>query len=189
MDDSKVFMFPNGGNNNGIDATTALLLGNNGGFGGMNNPLWMMFMYPFIMPFMSMWMGNGGFGGFGGFGGNNAGTGFLANQLNNDAGRDLILQAINGRADALGQLAQILNTSVASVQSGINSLNTDLVTMDGNVKLTGAQMINAIQAGDTNLASQLAQCCCENRLAICNQTNALQNTMATNHAAATLQAA
>lgn len=32
MDDSKVFMFPEG--NKGVDATTALLLGNNGGFGG-----------------------------------------------------------------------------------------------------------------------------------------------------------
>ena len=57
--------------------------------------MWMMFP----------WLFNGnGFGGFGGFGGNN-GTGFLANQLNNDAGRDLLLQAINGRADALGQLS------------------------------------------------------------------------------------
>ena len=62
MDDSKVFMFPEN-KGNGIDATTALLLGGNGGFGnGFNNPLWMMFMYPFILPFFNMF-GNG-FGGF-----------------------------------------------------------------------------------------------------------------------------
>jgi len=54
---------------------------------------------------------NGNFGGFG----NNGGTGFLANQLNNDAGRDLLLQAINGRADSLSQLASMLNTSVSNV--------------------------------------------------------------------------
>ena len=186
MDDSKVFMFPEN-KGNGIDATTALLLGNNGGFGGMNNPFWMMFMLPFIYPFFgSMMGGNGWFGN--GFGGN-SGTGFLANQLNNDAGRDLILQAVNGRADALGTLAQILNTSVSNVQSGINSLNTDLVTMDGNNKLTGAQIINAIQSGDTALGQQLAQCCCENRLAICNQTNALQSQAASNYAATQLQMA
>jgi hypothetical protein len=55
--------------------------------------------------------------------------------------------------------------------------------------MSGMQTINAIQAGNASLGSQLAQCCCENRLAICNQTNALQSTMATNHAAATLQSA
>jgi hypothetical protein len=53
--------------------------------------------------------------------------------------------------------------------------------------MSGLQTINAIQAGDAALGSQLAQCCCENRLAICNQTNALQSTMAANHAAATMQ--
>jgi len=35
----------------------------------------------------------------------------------------------------------------------------------------------------------LASCCCENRLAVCQQTNTLQSQMAANHAAATLQAA
>lgn len=123
MDDSKVFMFPEN-KSNGIDATTALLLGNNGGFGGMNNPLWMMFMYPFILPFFNMF--GGGFGGFNGFGGNNNGVGFLANQLNNDAGRDLILQAVNGRADALGQLAQITHSSVDSVRDSISILSNKL---------------------------------------------------------------
>jgi len=39
------------------------------------------------------------------------------------------------------------------------------------------------------LSQQLCQCCCENRLAIANQTNAIQATMAANHSAATLQAA
>ena len=183
-----VYVFDSGsGKSNGLSDYAALAAINGGGFGGMNNPFWMMFMLPFIYPFFgSMMGGNGWFGN--GFGGNN-GTGFLANQLNNDAGRDLILQAVNGRADAIGQLAQILNTSVSSVQAGINSLNTDLVTMDGNNKLTGAQIINAIQSGNTALGQQLAQCCCENRLAICNQTNALQSQAAANHSAATLQAA
>ena len=178
-----VYVFDsNSGRNNGLSDYAALAALNGGGFGGMNNPFWMMFMLPFIYPFFgSMIGGNGWYGGWG----NNG----IANQLNNDAGRDLILQAINGRADALGQIAQILNTSVANVQNGINSLNTDLVTMDGNVKLTGAQIINSIQSGNTALAQQLAQCCCENRLAICNQTNALQSQAASNHAATQLQMA
>jgi hypothetical protein len=186
---SNVLVFPEG-NNSGIDPTTLLAM-NNGGFGGMNNPFWMIFMLPFLYPFFNMFgggmWGNGAWAN--GFGGNNGGVGFLANQLNNDAGRDLILQAINGRADALGQLAQILNTSVTNVQNGINSINTSLVTMDGNNKLTGAQIINAIQAGNTALGQQVAQCCCENRLAICQQTNALQSQAAQNAADVRLQLA
>jgi hypothetical protein len=67
--------------------------------------MWMMFMW-ILFP----WLFNGN-----GFGNGMNGGGFLANQLNNDAGRDLLLQAINGRADALGQLSQILNTNISSV--------------------------------------------------------------------------
>jgi len=184
-DKSNVLVFPEG-NNSGIDPTTLLAMNNNG-WGGMNNPFWMIFMLPFLYPFFNMF--GGGMWGNGMFGGNNGGVGFLANQLNNDAGRDLILQAINGRADALGQLAQILNTSVSNIQSGINSINTSLVTMDGTTKLTGAQIINAIQSGNTALGQQVAQCCCENRLAICQQTNALQSQAAQNAADVRLQLA
>jgi hypothetical protein len=38
------------------------------------------------------------------------------------------------------------------------------------------------------LSQQLCSCCCENRLAIANQTNAIQAQAATNHSAATLLA-
>ena len=190
MGENGVLVFPDaatGRSGSSIDPSLLLALSNGGGFGGMNNPFWMMFMLPFIYPFFgSMMGGNGWFGN--GWGGNN-GTSFLANQLNNDAGRDLILQAINGRADALGQIANILNTSVESVRSGINSLNTDLVVMDGNNKLTGAQIINAIQAGNTALGQQLANCCCENRLAICQQTNTLSSGLASHDASVRLQLA
>lgn len=186
MDDSKVFMFPEG--NKGVDATTALLLGNNGGFGGMNNPMWMMFMYPFILPFLSMY--GGGFGGWGnGFGGNNNGTGFIANQLNNDAGRDLILQAINGRADALSQLAQITNTDINSVRDAINIVNSKLGEVGAQVGMSGLQVINAVQSGNATIGRQLCECCCENRLAIERQTNDLKSQAAANHAAAMLQSA
>lgn len=181
MDDSKVFMFPEG-RNNGIDATTALLLGNGGGFGGFNNPLWMMFMYPFIMPFMNMWMGNGGFGGFGN-------GGYVANQLNNDAGRELIVQAINGRADALGQLASITNNSIDSVRDAICTVNGKLSEVGGQLGMTGLQVINSVQNGNATLGRQLCECCCENRLATCQQTNALQSSIAAHDSSVRLQLA
>ena len=179
MSESKIYTIPDG--NNSLDPNLMLALSQNGGFGN-GNWMWMMFMW-ILFP----WIFNGnGFGG--GFGGNN-GTGFLANQLNNDAGRDLLLQAINGRADSLGQLANILNTNVSDVQNGVNAIQNAVQTVGAQVGMSGQQVINSIQAGNASLSQQLCQCCCDNRLAIANQTNAIQAQSAANHSAATLQAA
>ena len=179
MSETKVFNVPDG--NNSIDPALMMALSQNGGFGN-GNWMWMMFMW-ILFPWI--FGGNNGFGG--GFG-NGAGTGFLANQLNNDAGRDLLLQAINGRADALGQLANILNTSVSNVQNGVNAIQSAVQTVGAQVGLSGQQVINSIQAGNASLSQQLCNCCCENRLAIANQTNAIQSQMAANHADSTLLA-
>jgi hypothetical protein len=35
-----------------------------------------------------------------------------------------LLQAINGRADALNQLAGMLNTSISNVQNGVNQIQS-----------------------------------------------------------------
>ena len=180
MAESKIYTIPDG--NSSLDPNLMLALSQNGGFGNNGSWMWMMFMW-ILFP----WIFNGN--GFGGFGNNGAGTGFLANQLNNDAGRDLLLQAINGRADALGQLANILNTSVSNVQNGVNQIQSAVQTVGAQVGLSGQQVINSIQAGNASLSQQLCSCCCENRLAIANQTNALQAQAAANHAATTLEAA
>ena len=179
MDESKVFMFPDGNKNSSIDPALLMALNNGGGFGN-GNWIWVLFMW------MIWGMNGNGWGN--GFGGNN-GTGFLANQMNNDAGRDLLLQAINGRADALGQLAQITNTNVETVKNGIFSLQNAINQVGTQVGMSGLQVQNAIQSGNAAISHQLCECCCENRLAIANQTNAIQSQMAANHAAATLQAA
>ena len=178
MSETKVFNVPDG--NNSIDPALMMALSQNGGFGN-GSWMWMMFMW-ILFPWI--FGGNGNFGGFG----NGAGTGFLANQLNNDAGRDLLLQAINGRADALSQLASMLNTSVSNVQNGVNTIQSAVQTVGAQVGLSGQQVINSIQAGNASLSQQLCNCCCENRLAIANQTNAIQAQSAANHSASTLLA-
>ena len=177
-----VFQDPN---NRGIsDYATIAALNGNGGWGGMNNPMWMMFMYPFILPFLSMFDGNG-WGGFGGWGGNAAaadvaGTGLISYQLTNIQGRDLILQALNGRADAIAQLAQITNTNVSDVRAAIAEANAKLSSIGEKFGLTALQVITEVQNGNAAIGRQLCECCCENRLAIANQTSALQAEAARN---------
>ena len=176
MDDSKVFMFPNASNSS-IDPALLTLLNNNGGFGN-GNWIWIFFLW-------MMWGANGWGNGFGG----NNGTGFLANQLNNDAGRDLLLQAINGRADAAAQIASIINTGVETVKNGIFTLQQGISNVGTQVGMSGLEVQNAIALGDAGISRQLCECCCENRLAIANQTAALQSSLASHDASVRLQLA
>ena len=170
MESSKIMMFPEMGSNN-IDPNLLLALNNNGGFGG-NNWIWILFLW-------LIWGANG-WGGNGFGGGNN---GFLSNQIANDSGRELLMNAIQGNGNAIRDLAGLLNTEINTVQNGIFTLNNAITSVGTQVGMSGLQIQNAIQSGNASIASQICQCCCENRLAIANQTNALQSQMAANQAA------
>lgn len=126
---------------------------------------------------------NGG-NGFGGFGGNNGQLGFLANQLNNDNGRDLIMQAVTSQGEASRTAIQTLSSMLGQdfnlVNAGVQNVQNALQTLALQQAVSVPQIINSIQSGNSALAAQLAQCCCENRLATCEQTNTLQNTMNAN---------
>ena len=178
MDTSKIMMFPEMGNS-GLDPNLLLALNNNGGFGG-NNWIWILFLW--LIWGANGWGGNG-------WGNNGGANGFLSNQISNDTGRELLMNAIQGNGTAISNLANLLNTEVQTVQNGIFTLNNAITSVGSQVGMSGLQIQNAIQAGNASIASQICQCCCENRLAIANQTNALQSQMAANHAAATLQSA
>lgn len=178
MDDSKVFMFPEAAKS-AIDPNLLLALQNGGGFGNNGNWIWILFLW-------LIW-GNNGWGN-NGLGGNN-GTGYLANQISNSEGRDLLLQAINGRSDALGQLAGITNTGIDTIKNGIFALQNAINQVGTQVGMSNLQVQNAVQSGNAALSQQLCQCCCENRLAVSNQTNAIQAQAAANYAATQLQMA
>ena len=160
--------------NNQANNLLPWMLAGNGGFGGFGGG-WGTGVLGFILGAL---VGNNGFGGL--FGGNAGmgGAGYVANALNNDTGRELIMQAVNGNHEALTNLSNILHTDVAAVQSAINTVSLGIQNVGSQVGLSGQQVINAIQSGNASLASQLASCCCENRLAICQQTNALQSDIA-----------
>lgn len=121
--------------------------------------------------------GNNGFGG--GFGGGNNGAAFLANQLNNDSGRDLIMNAVTNQGEASRTAIQTLSTMLGQdfnlVNSAVSNVQNALQTLALQQAVSVPQIINAIQAGDASLASAFQKCCCDNQLAICQQTNTLQN--------------
>lgn len=112
--------------------------------------------------------------GNGGFGGGNGAAG-IPNLINNDAGRELLMSAIQGNGQAINNLATNLNCSIGQVQSAINGVMSQVQQVGNQVGQSSMQIINAIQQGNCSIAQQIASCCCENRLAICQQTNTLQN--------------
>ena len=161
MADEKTYVFDSASRN---DIPLAYALNNNGwgnngfGLGGWGGG---------ILGFLLGALFSGGWGGFGGWGGGagfGAGAGYLGNQINNDNNTDLIMNAINGTDSDVRLLATTLNADVNEVRSALSTINLATQNVGSQVGLTGLQVINAIQAGNSTLASQLAQCCCENRL-------------------------
>ena len=171
MSDSKVFMFPENGYNN----DNSFLGGWGGGILGF---------------FLGLLFGNNGFFGNGFGGGNAGGTAYLGNMISNDNGRDLLMQAITNNGEmsrlAISQLATTLNQDFNQVNSAIQTISSSLCNIANQQGLSTLQVVNAIQSGNTALGNQLCQCCRDMRqqlaqnaaadqLAICQQTNTLQN--------------
>ena len=180
MSESKTYIFgenQNGGSNGmlgllapllqkqGVDPNVLLAMkGNNGMCGEGGWFMWVIFLF-----FLMGWGGNG----WGGFGGN--GRGGLANEINNDNGRALLMDAIGGNRNALSNLATQLNCTEGQIQNAISALTSQVQNVGNQVGMSGMQTINALQQGNMQIAQQIANCCCENRLAICQQTGTLQN--------------
>lgn len=181
MSDTKIFSLGEQGNmsglisalcqNRGVDPNMlAAIMNNNRNGWGDCGAWWIIILLIF---------GWGGFGnGFGGgFGGRGTAQGLadLGNLVNNDAGRELLMQAIQGNATAISQLASQTHCDQNALQGAVQNLSTQICQMGNTLGLGQRDIVNAMQNGNTAILSKLCDCCAENRLAICQQTNTLQN--------------
>ena len=118
-------------------------------------------------------------GGWGGFGGMGGGFGYDFPWLLNGQ------QGINSNTNE-GFRDVMLNDGITSIKDGINGISTQLCTGFAGVEQganarqianmqTDFAMQNAINAGFNGVTSQLAQCCCDNRLATCQTQNIVQS--------------
>lgn len=177
--ESKTYVFGNEGNGQGgmmsllapllqqrgLDPNLLVAMNkNNNGWGDGNGFMWVIFLF-----FLMGWGGNG----WGGFG--NGRGGGLANEINNDYGRSLLMDAIGGNRNALSNLATQLNCTEGQIQAAISALTSQVQNVGNQVGMSGMQVINALQQGNMQIAQQIAQCCCDNKMSICQQTNTLQN--------------
>lgn len=172
--------------NNGGTVPAWMAMNNGGLFGNGNG--WGGGILGFLL---GLFFGNGwgGFGGFGGgWGGGNSGAGFLSNQLNNDSGRELLMNAINSNGEAsraaVSSLSAMLGQDFNLVNSSVSALRDGIAALSAQTGMSALQIQNAILSGNSDLKSQLASCCCnaklliteqgyQNQIATLSQTNAL----------------
>lgn len=161
--------------NNMVMPVTPMYGGGNGGFGGFGGDSWGWII-------LLLLIANGGWGnGFGGFGGG--------------VGSEIYPWMNQANLTSNGFQNQMLNDNVTSIRDGIAGLSTQLCNCCGDMQMSLAngfagveQGANARQianmqtafAGQTamaqgfnNVQSQLAECCCENRLGIANLGNTI----------------
>ena len=173
---AEIYQIPDAGANAGGIPFSIPLGGNNGGlFGNGGGSLVDLFGFAIIAS-MFGWGGGNGFGG--GFGGNGNGAGFISNQLNNDSGRELIMNAITSQGEAQRTAIQTLASTIGQdfnlVNSAVMNMQNSLNVIASNQNTNALQIINAIQAGNASIISQFQQCCCNQQLATERQTNTLQ---------------
>ena len=128
-----------------------------------------------IIASMFGWGNGNGFGGWGGNG--NGAAGFLSNQINNDAGRELIMQAVTNQGEASRTAIQTLSTMLGQdfnlVNGAVNNVQSALSNLALQQAVSVPQIINSIQSGDASIISAFQNCCCENRLAMCQLGNTI----------------
>ena len=133
---------------------------NDGGFGFGGDGGWWI-----ILLFLCLF-GNGGWGnGFGG--GNNGGAYGLYPWMN------------QAEITSDGFRDQMLNDNITGIRDSLTGISTQLCNGFSNVQMSGMQnafgLQNAINAGFNGTQAQLAQCCCDNRLATCQTQNIIQS--------------
>lgn len=134
----------------GVDPNVLALMNGGNGFGGQNG-IWGV-IYLAIVASIFGWNNGGGF-----FGGRNAANGTP----------ELVTSLLNRNETAIGQLAQSLNCSTQQIQNS-------LCNIENSIGLSGNQIINAIQSGNSGVMNQLSTCCCNILQAVERQGAATQ---------------
>ena len=164
MSDVKTFYFGNEGANSslnallpflqqrGIDpAYLAGLMNNNGNGGFFGNNAWEGIIALIVVAAI---FGNGNGNGL--FGGGN----------NNSAEREMLMSAIQRNGVDLSQLAQTIGVSNDRIHDAVGNVSTQICNLASQSGQSAMQIINAVQAGNAQLTSALADCCCRTQTAI-----------------------
>lgn len=182
MTEDKIITFESGGNgfgsrNGWSPADFAAVMGNNRNNGGIfgGNGMWDGVLGLFglgIVSSMFGWNGNQN--------GNNrsndeAVATALANVMANNNGQQLLMQQITGVGNRVTELAQAYGVTADAVQAGLNNIALAMANYAAQNNMNVAQLQLQLQKGQSDIALQFCNCCKDQALAMCQQTNTLVN--------------
>jgi len=168
----------NGGNGFGYPYPVYPMMGGygNGGFGGYGDGSWIWII---ILLALFGW-GNNGNGGFG-FGGNSFDNGYawlsngqkeIMNNTNNGFDTLHLSNQIEGVRDGVYGLSNQMCNSTSDIVSAVNTGFANAEVADNARQIANMQQAFSNQLSTLNgfnqISSDLASCCCENRLGIAN---------------------
>ena len=154
----------NGGFGGANAMLPAMMMG--GGFGGgmWNNPIWAIVFLAFLR--------NGGLWGDNNCGSGNCSTSQLSaiqETLASNQGQTLLMNAIQGNATSIKELASVIGCDFNAVQTAINGVQSAICNLGSKNDMNAMQIVNAINSGDSSIANQLASCCCDVKQLVTNQ--------------------
>lgn len=155
----KTYIFGDGsGSQSSIDPNLWAALNNGGGFGGgIGGGSWFTILFLLVL-FGRDGLGRGGYN-----------MDYIGSQLSN---------AAQGNANAISNLSTQLNCTNSQIQSAIAAVQGSIQQVANANNMNSMQVINSIQAGNTAIANQISQCCCDNKLFFTQQNyeNRINNT-------------
>ena len=167
-----------GGRGNWSPADFAAVMGNNnrgGLFGG--NGMWDGVLGLFGLGIVSSMFGwNGNQNNNRGCNGNcndEAISAALANVVANSNGQQLLMQQITGVGNRVAELATAYGVSTDAVQAGLNNVSLAMANFAAQNNMSVAQLQMSLQKGQSDIALQFCNCCKDQALAMCQQTNTL----------------
>lgn len=158
MSETKTLIFPENGTGNN-DFLLGSLMNGGGMNGGFNNPFWALILLAFL---------RNGWGGYGADGGNSQ-LSAIQEQLNTNHGQTLLMDAIKGNSGAIHELATTIGCNHNAVTAAINGVQAAICNVGNQVGMGTAQVINAVQAGNTAIAAAIKDCCCQTQQNILTQ--------------------
>lgn len=123
-----------------------------------------------IILFLFAFMGNGWGNGFGN--GSGSGTTYVANDIQRGFDQATLTSGINGLSTSLCNGFSNVQQSLCNGFAGVNGAISNGFAQS-EISANARQMADMQQ--QFALQSQLAQCCCDNRLATCQTQNIIQN--------------
>lgn len=164
-----------GGRNGWSPADFAAVMGNNnrGGLFGNGGGIWDgvlgLFGLGLVANMFPNFMGGGNRGGVN----DQAAMAYLANMQNNNHGNDLLMEHVTGVGNRVVELAQAFNTSTAAVQAGLSNVMLAMQQIAAQNNMSVAQLQLQLQQGQSDIRLQFCNCCKDQALAMCQQTNTL----------------